>query len=112
MWERTNGNRLDAPADDPSGWLLQTPGCWGDAGCKDRAGTRRLLDKMTRNIADARHTVDISSLAPFPNGGFEDAVVAGLKASVKVDTPRGCVSWSAPPPSTTSMWCRPATGTT
>ncbi|MDT0461071.1 phospholipase D-like domain-containing protein [Streptomyces sp. DSM 41527] len=83
VWERTDGNRLDAPADNPSGWLLQTPGCWGDAGCKDRVGTRRLLDKMTRNIADARHTVDISSLAPFPNGGFEDAVVAGLKASVK-----------------------------
>ncbi|MER0484176.1 phospholipase [Streptomyces sp. Edi2] len=83
VWERTNGNRLDAPADNPSGWLLQTPGCWGDVGCKDRAGTRQLLDKMTRNIADARHTVDISSLAPFPNGGFEDAVVAGLKASVK-----------------------------
>ncbi|MGX7760635.1 phospholipase D-like domain-containing protein [Streptomyces angustmyceticus] len=82
VWQRTDGNRLDAPDGDPAGWLLQTPGCWGDAGCKDRAGTRRLLDKMTRNIADARHTVDISSLAPFPNGGFEDAVVAGLKASV------------------------------
>ncbi|WP_432143728.1 phospholipase D-like domain-containing protein [Streptomyces sp. bgisy084] len=83
VWERTDGNRLDAPDGDPAGWLLQTPGCWGDAHCKDRAGTRRLLDKMTRNIAAARHTVDISSLAPFPNGGFEDAVVAGLKASVE-----------------------------
>ncbi|MGX1975952.1 phospholipase D-like domain-containing protein [Streptomyces kronopolitis] len=82
VWQRTNGNRLDAPGDDPAGWLLQTPGCWGDPACKDRAGSRRLLDKMTRNIADAKRTVDISSLAPFPNGGFEDAIVAGLKASV------------------------------
>ncbi|MFI1740472.1 phospholipase D-like domain-containing protein [Streptomyces sioyaensis] len=82
VWQRTNGNRLDAPGDDPSGWLLQTPGCWGDPACKDRTGSRRLLDKMTRNIADAKRTVDISSLAPFPNGGFEDAIVAGLKASV------------------------------
>ncbi|MEW2436090.1 phospholipase [Streptomyces caniferus] len=83
VWQRTDGNRLDAPADDPSGWLLQTPGCWGDADCKDRAGTRRLLDKMTRNIADAHRTVDVSSLAPFPNGGFEDALVDGLKAAVE-----------------------------
>ncbi|MFD9207227.1 phospholipase D-like domain-containing protein [Streptomyces sioyaensis] len=82
VWQRTNGNRLDAPGDDPSGWLLQTPGCWGDPACTNRTGSRRLLDKMTRNIADAQRTVDISSLAPFPNGGFEDAIVAGLKASV------------------------------
>ncbi|MFF3765304.1 phospholipase D-like domain-containing protein [Streptomyces sp. NPDC001922] len=82
VWQRTDGNRLDAPAGDPSGWLLQTPGCWGDAACKDRAGTRKLLDRMTRNIAEAKHTVDISSLAPFPNGGFQDAIVAGLKKSV------------------------------
>ncbi|MEU8682529.1 phospholipase D-like domain-containing protein [Streptomyces sp. NPDC048611] len=83
VWERTDGNRLDAPDGDPAGWLLQTPGCWGDDRCKDRTGSKRLLDRMTRNIADAQHTVDISSLAPFPNGGFQDAIVEGLKASVR-----------------------------
>ncbi|MFE9472200.1 phospholipase D-like domain-containing protein [Streptomyces griseofuscus] len=82
VWERTAGNRLDAGADDPAGWLLQTPGCWGDADCRDRVGTRRLLAKMTENIARATRTVDISSLAPFPDGAFQDAIVAGLKSSV------------------------------
>ncbi|MEU1071213.1 MULTISPECIES: phospholipase [unclassified Streptomyces] len=81
VWERTAGNRLDASAADPSDWLLQTPGCWGDDTCAERPGTKRLLAKMTENIAAAEHTVDISTLAPFPNGAFEDAVVDGLKAS-------------------------------
>ncbi|OIK25067.1 phospholipase D-like domain-containing protein [Streptomyces malaysiense] len=82
VWERTAGNRLDAGADDPGGWLLQTPGCWGDAGCRDRVGTERLLARMTENISRATRTVDISSLAPFPDGAFQDAIVAGLKSSV------------------------------
>ncbi|MFJ1703695.1 phospholipase [Kitasatospora sp. NPDC088346] len=82
VWQRTEGNSFTTPADDPAGWLLQTPGCWGDAACTDRPGTRKLLDRMTADIAGATRTVDISTLAPFPNGGFEEAVVAGLKASV------------------------------
>ncbi|MDH6126425.1 phospholipase D-like domain-containing protein [Kitasatospora sp. GP82] len=82
VWQRTDGNALDAPAGDESGWLLQTPGCWGDAGCTDRPGTRKLLAKVTENIAGATRTVDISTLAPFPNGAFQDAIVNGLKAAV------------------------------
>ncbi|MEU8926279.1 phospholipase [Kitasatospora sp. NPDC048545] len=82
VWQRTAGNRLDAPADDPGGWLLQTPGCWGDPSCTERTGTRQLLDKMRENIARATRTVDISTLAPFPDGAFQDAIAAGLKASV------------------------------
>ncbi|GAA2435641.1 phospholipase D-like domain-containing protein [Streptomyces mauvecolor] len=81
VWERTGGNTLDASAAGGGDWLLQTPGCWGDATCADRPGTRRLLAKMTENISRATGTVDISTLAPFPNGAFQDAVVAGLKAS-------------------------------
>ncbi|WP_406345780.1 phospholipase D-like domain-containing protein [Streptomyces sp. NBC_00648] len=81
VWERTAGNRLDASGADPSDWLLQTPGCWGDDKCAERPGTKRLLAKMTENISKARSTVDISTLAPFPNGAFEDAIVDGLKAS-------------------------------
>ncbi|MFJ7902631.1 phospholipase D-like domain-containing protein [Streptomyces sp. NPDC096198] len=83
VWERTGGNTLDATPGDPSGWLLQTPGCWGDASCSERPGTRQLLDRMTENVAKARSTVDISTLAPFPNGEFEDAIVAGLKRSAE-----------------------------
>ncbi|MFD9565699.1 phospholipase D-like domain-containing protein [Streptomyces sp. NPDC059994] len=81
VWERTAGNRLDASGADPSDWLLQTPGCWGDDKCAERPGTKRLLAKMTENISKAKSTVDISTLAPFPNGAFEDAIVDGLKAS-------------------------------
>lgn len=81
VWERTDGNSLAAPASDPGGWLLQTPGCWGDATCADRAGTRQLLARMTENISKATRTVDISTLAPFPDGAFQDAIAAGLRAS-------------------------------
>ncbi|MEV6669207.1 phospholipase D-like domain-containing protein [Streptomyces sp. NPDC051162] len=83
VWERTSGNKLDASAADPTDWLLQTPGCWGDDKCAERPGTKRLLTKMTENISKAKRTVDISTLAPFPNGAFQDAIVAGLKASVE-----------------------------
>ncbi|MFD0279610.1 phospholipase [Kitasatospora sp. NPDC127111] len=82
VWQRTEGNSLNASADNPAGWLLQTPGCWGDAACADRPGTRALLDRMRADVASATRTVDVSTLAPFPNGGFEDALVEGLKASV------------------------------
>ncbi|MCB5165752.1 phospholipase D-like domain-containing protein [Streptomyces bambusae] len=81
VWQRTAGNRLDGTAAEPDGWLLPTPGCWGDPSCTDRPGTRRLLAKMTENISKAQRTVDISTLAPFPDGAFQDAIVAGLKAS-------------------------------
>ncbi|ARZ71450.1 phospholipase D-like domain-containing protein [Streptomyces sp. HU2014] len=83
VWERTAGNKLDASAGDPADWLLQTPGCWGDDKCADRPGTKRLLAKMTENISKAQRTVDISTLAPFPNGAFQDAIVAGLKSSAE-----------------------------
>jgi phosphatidylserine/phosphatidylglycerophosphate/cardiolipin synthase-like enzyme len=81
VWQRTTGNSLDASGADPADWLLQTPGCWGDATCADRAGTRQLLAKMTQNVAKATSTVDISTLAPLPDGAFQDAIVAGLKAA-------------------------------
>nr|ABY71835.1 phospholipase D [Streptomyces sp. YU100] len=82
VWERTAGNTLDASTPGGADWLLQTPGCWGDATCADRPGTRQLLVKMTENVSRATESVDISTLAPFPNGAFQDAVVSGLKASV------------------------------
>ncbi|MEU1374566.1 phospholipase D-like domain-containing protein [Streptomyces triculaminicus] len=83
VWQRTSGNKLDASSADASDWLLQSPGCWGDDTCADRPGTKRLLAKMTENISKAKRTVDISTLAPFPNGAFQEAIAAGLKASVE-----------------------------
>ncbi|GAB1640745.1 hypothetical protein KRMM14A1259_11680 [Krasilnikovia sp. MM14-A1259] len=83
VWQRTAGNQLVDPGTGTAGdgWVLQTPGCWGDAACADRAGSRRLLAGMTATIARATRTVDISSLAPLPNGAFQDAIVAGLKSA-------------------------------
>jgi hypothetical protein len=81
VWQRTSGNSLDAPGGDPAGWLLTTPGCWGDNACADRSATRRLLATMTANVAKATRTVDISTLAPLPDGEFADAIVAGLKTA-------------------------------
>ncbi|MGW7369542.1 phospholipase D-like domain-containing protein [Streptomyces sp. NPDC054841] len=81
VWERTSGNKLDDSSGNSSDWLQQTPGCWGDATCAERSGTERLLAKMTENISKATRTVDISTLAPFPDGAFQDAIVAGLKNS-------------------------------
>ncbi|MFG2753992.1 phospholipase D-like domain-containing protein [Streptomyces xanthophaeus] len=81
VWERTAGNTLDASTPGGGDWLLQTPGCWGDSACTQRPGTERLLSKITENVSQAKQTVDISTLAPFPNGAFQDALVTGLKAS-------------------------------
>ncbi|MFF4099583.1 phospholipase D-like domain-containing protein [Streptomyces sp. NPDC001903] len=81
VWERTGGNLLDASTPGGADWLLQTPGCWGDDTCTARPGTEQLLAKMTRNISQATRTIDISTLAPFPNGAFQDAIVSGLKSS-------------------------------
>ncbi|WP_411103247.1 phospholipase [Streptomyces sp. cmx-4-9] len=81
IWERTAGNTLDASTPGGADWLLQTPGCWGDSACAKRPGTERLLSKITENVSRAQQTVDVSTLAPFPNGAFQDALVAGLKTS-------------------------------
>ncbi|MCO5997535.1 phospholipase D-like domain-containing protein [Actinoallomurus rhizosphaericola] len=96
VWERSSGNRLDDSAGD---WLLQTPQCWGHDPCPpaDRAGTKRLLNKITSNIGEATSTVDITSLGcpeklvlplpspcrTFPDGYFRDAIVAGLKKAAE-----------------------------
>ncbi|MEV7004317.1 phospholipase D-like domain-containing protein [Streptomyces sp. NPDC093982] len=81
VWERTSGNRLGSLVPGGADWLLQTPGCWGDAECADRPGSRRLLEKLRRDIAAAQQTVDISTLAPFPDGGYQEAIAAGLRQS-------------------------------
>ncbi|GAB0103923.1 hypothetical protein JMUB6875_28970 [Nocardia sp. JMUB6875] len=81
VWQRTAGNQLAGAPNDASGWLLQNPGCWGDAKCAARPGTERLLARMLANISHATRTVDISSLGPFPDGRFHETIVAGLQAA-------------------------------
>jgi phosphatidylserine/phosphatidylglycerophosphate/cardiolipin synthase-like enzyme len=77
VWQRTEGNSLEGAG--AAGSLLQTPGCWGDATCADRSATHRLLAAMTASISTATRTVDISSLAPLPDGAFFEAIALGLE---------------------------------
>lgn len=74
-WQLTQGNQL------PSGWLLQTPDCWGDPRCAHAPGTAHLVDTIEKEIGGAKSEVDITGLLPFPTGGFLDAIATGLRES-------------------------------
>ena len=77
VWQLTQGNL------SPGGWLLQTPGCWGDPKCDDPSGATKLVEAMQKEIAGAKSEVDITGLLPFPTGGFLDAIASGLSQSYK-----------------------------
>ena len=79
VWRDTTGNALEGDVTD---WFLQTPNCWGSDDCSDPVGTRRLLAAIAEVIGAARHTVDITTLWPFADGGFQDAIVAGLRQAL------------------------------
>jgi phosphatidylserine/phosphatidylglycerophosphate/cardiolipin synthase-like enzyme len=96
LWDRTSGNMLDpANSKNDASWILQVPGNWGRQPASDlpegveKPGIRVLLDKVRRNISEAKSTVDItgfgppsvigSPAGPFPDGQFLDAMCDGLK---------------------------------
>jgi phosphatidylserine/phosphatidylglycerophosphate/cardiolipin synthase-like enzyme len=94
VWERTQGNALDVPEKaEPDAWILQTPGLWGWTKKSELDGTHpgiaKLLAKITANISQAKHCVDISAwgiphipFAPagaYPDGQFLDAMCDGLR---------------------------------
>jgi len=89
VWRDTTGNRLPGAASD---WLLQTPRCWGTIACPDQVGTRKLLQTLTDEIAAARVSVTITTLWPFADGGFETAIVEGLRRSLAAGN-RPLVRW-------------------
>jgi phosphatidylserine/phosphatidylglycerophosphate/cardiolipin synthase-like enzyme len=78
-WQVTQGNALPGLA--KGSWLLQTPGCWGDPPCANPSGQHHLLKTLQQTVARAKHLVDITGLLPYPSGGFEQAIAAGLRTS-------------------------------
>src|SRR5262249_32090007 len=66
LWFMTYQNRLE------DNWLLQTPDCW-DRDC-GAAGAQRLLDAIRTDIGSAKTHVDLVTMYPVPDGGFQDAI--------------------------------------
>lgn len=84
VYQRSDGNQLIGSDGSKHGWLLQTPDCWGLANCpNDPPAFSRYLHSIKSDLADARTQVDITTLMPFPTGGFRHAIVAGLKAALQ-----------------------------
>lgn len=79
-WSRSSGNRLGAPGEVPDAWLLQTPGCWGRTSC-DTASFTRFTGALRDITAGATTVVDLTTLYPFPDGEFRQALVDGLAAA-------------------------------
>jgi phosphatidylserine/phosphatidylglycerophosphate/cardiolipin synthase-like enzyme len=94
VWQDTTGNRLPGKIDE---WFLQTPGCWGSTDCADPAGTEELLEQLADLIASATVSVDITTLFPFADGGWLDAIVDGLQRSIAAGN-RPQVRWLAGTP--------------
>ena len=65
VWDLTNGNEL------PPGWIIPTT---------DRIPGSLLADSIRNLIAGAQQTVDITTMAPTPDGAFNKAIVDGVKA--------------------------------
>ncbi len=87
VWWLSKGNDLPQPGAASPGWLLQSVDCWGKSTChKPPPGGASFVRKMEEMIAIAEKSVDIADLyqlKPFnpgyPDGGYLDAIVAGLK---------------------------------
>lgn len=94
VWADTQGNLLPGDVDD---WFLQTPRCWGSPDCADPVGTEQLLAQLSDLIATAEVSVDITTLYPFADGGWLDAVVDGLRRSLDAGR-RPQVRWLAGTP--------------
>ena len=80
VWADTEGNLLPGDVDE---WFLQTPGCWGSTDCQDPVGTEQLLTQLGDLIAGAERSVDITTLFPFADGAWLDAIVGGLQRSLE-----------------------------
>jgi phosphatidylserine/phosphatidylglycerophosphate/cardiolipin synthase-like enzyme len=74
LWWISRGNTL------PTGWLLQTPDCWGQLACLEPPpGGEVFLSRITDVVSRARVSVDFAGLFPPPMGLFREAIVEGLK---------------------------------
>ncbi|MGI9188005.1 MAG: hypothetical protein ACR2J9_10915, partial [Gaiellales bacterium] len=80
LWEKTTGNALDGAGTAAPTWLVRTQDCWGRTDvCSSGAVQQRMLDTITSIIANATTTVDVSSLAGVADGGFREALIAGVR---------------------------------
>ena len=80
LWEETTGNTLDGAGGTAPGWLVRTQDCWGRTDvCSSGAVQQRMLDTIRSIIANATTTVDVSSLAGIADGGFREALIAGVR---------------------------------
>ncbi|MEM7155117.1 MAG: phospholipase [Myxococcota bacterium] len=77
VWGRSVGNDISGYGVEGDEWLLQSPDCWGDAGC-DPLGAQVLADTIYEDIASAQEWVDITTLVTYPDGIFQEAIVDGL----------------------------------
>ncbi len=80
VWGRSEGNHVAAGRSDGN-WILQTPDCWGQPACENPLGFTRWLDALRNDLSTARRIVDVTTLDPFPDGQFRQALVDGLKAT-------------------------------
>ena len=81
VWQRSQGNKIVGYGQQPDAWLLQTPNCWGDAGCSDTGALTHFANSIEQDIANAQYWVDITTLVTYPDGIFQRAIVAGIKAA-------------------------------
>ena len=81
LWPVSYNNRIVGYGDRSDNWLLQTPDCWGDAQCANSGALQRYTETIRADIARAQHWVDITTLVTYPDGVFQQAIVAGLKAA-------------------------------
>jgi len=84
VYMRTSGNQVIGYDGSANSWLLQTPDCWGLSACPANPPSfARYEDSLRSDLAAARTQVDITTLYPFPSGGFGQAIVDGLKAALQ-----------------------------
>lgn len=82
MYAYTHGNLL------PEGWLEQTPDVWGMAADSiPPAAAVPLPRDIGDIIARAQTVIDITTLAPPPDGRFEEEIVRGLRAVAATGKP-------------------------
>lgn len=61
-------------------WIVQTPNVWGQPAADVKPGAGAFVaNRVTQLVAGAQKFVDITTLSPFPTGGFETAIIDGLK---------------------------------
>jgi hypothetical protein len=81
VWQRTQGNKIAGYGQQSDSWLLQTPNCWGDAGCSDTGALTHFANTIEQDISNAQYWVDITTLVTYPDGIFQRAIVDGIKAA-------------------------------